>query len=369
MVDLALIVVIIILICVLNGKNDEIRKLKSNSNQTSNNDVKFCPNCGYDIIHRKNNTGVHVTKNNINTKQPVYVNNTINQNVIKSKPKYTDKEVKNSLILITGSVLVIISALLFLTTTWSFTNNIIKTFLLVLMLIVFFAASHIADKVLHLKQTAKAFRYIGLYFLPIVFFSISLFSLLGHSLSINGPNKYLYFLISSLIVTGVYYYSSIKNNSTLIKVSTIIFSVISFIIGSLIFTNNTIVIMIVLSLYLLILNILYSVNKYIFDKNIHAKTLSVLLATIFILSFSFLLFNCTSIKYTDILLDIIIFANIYYYFCKNINKKQVFENIYPIYVILLFLHIGGLFNSFISIQLLAMLAFLVVMVTELAHHK
>ena len=377
MVTFIFIITIVVLIFIINGKDNEIKKLKAKGNSTSSKDIRFCPNCGYDIINRRHNTGNPVINTNININNninnninsPVYVNNNINPVTVKTKPKYTDKEVKNSLILITGSVLVIISALLFLTTTWNITNSIIKTLLLVLMLIVFFVASHIADKILHLDQTAKAFRYIGLYFLPIVFFSISLFSLLGYNLSINGPNKYLYFFISSLIVTAIYYYSSVKNNSTLIKISTIIFSVITLIIGTLIFTNNSIIVMIVLSLYILLLNFLYTSNIYIFDTNIHNKTLATLLVAVFILSFNFLLFNCTSIDISHILLDIILFANIYYYLCKIINKEKVFANIYPIYIILLFLHLGGLFSGYLPIQLLSILSFAVIVIMELLIHK
>ena len=51
----------------------------------------------------------------------------IEKPIIETKPKYSDKEIKNSSILIVGSILVVLSALIFLTTTWDVTNNIVKT--------------------------------------------------------------------------------------------------------------------------------------------------------------------------------------------------------------------------------------------------
>ena len=371
------IIAIIGLICVIESKDKEIKKLKANGNSENVKtiiknvgNIKFCPECGCDL---RPYSGTQVVSHNhapvVNEQPKTVVNEEIKPPVVESKPKYTDKEVKNSLILITGSVLVILSALLFLTTTWNFTNNIIKTLLLVIMLIVFFAASHIAENVLHLKQTAKAFRYIGLYFLPIVLFSISLFSLLGYNLSINGPNKYVYLFFSSLIVTGVYYYSSVKYNSTLIKVSTILFSVIALIMGTLIFTSNSIKVMIVLNIYAFILCFLYTSNKIIFDRNIHLKTLITLLAAFFIISVNILLLDIMFMTYTDIVLDIIMFINAYYFFCKVINKKKIFENIYPIYLIIMSIHIGGLFDGYLATQQLILASFGVVVITELLIHK
>ena len=376
MVIFLLIIIVIVLIGINDGKEKEIKKLntilnssKNKSTNTSGNNFKFCPECGCDLVHYNDFPSSSTESIDENNTTKVVVTEEIKNAVIESKPKYTDKEIKNSLILITGSVLVIISALLFLTTTWSFTNSFIKTFLLVLMLIVFFAASHIADKVLHLKQTAKAFRYIGLYFLPIVLFSISLFGLLGHELSLFGPNKYVYLFFSSLIVTIAYYYSSVKHNSTLIKVSTIIFSIITLIVGTLIFTTSTIIVMIILFLYLFILSYLYSSNRYLFDENIHLKTLITLLISFSILSFNALLINCRLMNFIDILLDIIMFVNIYYFFCRIINKKNIFENIYPIYIILLLLHFSGLFDNYLLTQLLVIISFLGVTLAELSIHK
>ena len=108
------------------------------------------------------------------------------------KVKLTDKEIKNSSILIVGSILIIISALLFLTTTWNVTHNVFKAFILLVMLAVFLSASYIGDKVLNLKQTSKAFYYIALAYIPIIFLAIYLFSLFGDYLSIYGEDKYIY---------------------------------------------------------------------------------------------------------------------------------------------------------------------------------
>ena len=96
----------------------------------------------------------------------------IEKPIIETKPKYSDKEIKNSSILIVGSILVVLSALIFLTTTWDVTNNIVKTMMLFAMLLVFYVASYIARKI-NLNQTYKAFHYITLAYIFINLFIYS----------------------------------------------------------------------------------------------------------------------------------------------------------------------------------------------------
>ena len=130
------------------------------------------------------------------------------------------------------------------------------------MLFVFLTASHIADKYLKLKQTSKAFYYIALAYLPILFLSISLFSLFGKYFSIYGLGKYIYFTICSVIITIIYYEQSKERESQLIGIASIIFSFLSVLFLSLSINNNISFLILMLCIYNTILNILYQQNIF-----------------------------------------------------------------------------------------------------------
>lgn len=132
---------------------------------------------------------------------------------IKPKEEVSPEEKKNNAILITGSVLIILSAIIFLTTTWNTSANYLKTLVLVFMFIVFFTTSKIADNIFHLKKTSKAFLNIALSYIPILFFSISLFGLFGDYLSFNGEGRNVYLSISALITSIIYYINSSNWNN------------------------------------------------------------------------------------------------------------------------------------------------------------
>ena len=135
---MTIILIIIVLILVIKNNNllNENIKLKSKLNKIPN----FCINCGEPIKIDKQVVNIPVdytVQNNIKIAQQnnIEIKNDVVIDKKTEPPKYTDKEIKNSLILIIGSCLLVLSAILFLTTTWSSTPNIIKTFMLVLMLI------------------------------------------------------------------------------------------------------------------------------------------------------------------------------------------------------------------------------------------
>lgn len=198
---LGVIIVIIILLVNYNELKAENERLR----QSLAKSFKFCPKCGYDLYgHTVSNQNIcHEPRSEIPIvvkKEPVKI----------QKEKPTDKEIKNSLILIVGAVLIILSAIFFLTSTWNVSHNFVKTIIIILLFFVFYSASYIAEAKLNLKSTAKTFYYLSLAYIPIVFLSIALFGLLGNYLSLNGEGRYIYLFISSLITMFIYNYSSIK---------------------------------------------------------------------------------------------------------------------------------------------------------------
>ena len=74
-----------------------------------------------------------------------------------------------------GAILIVLVAIVFLTSTWHTIPNVVKTSVIILLTGVFIGASNIAKKVFKLEETANTFLYIALAYLPISLFSISLF--------------------------------------------------------------------------------------------------------------------------------------------------------------------------------------------------
>ena len=220
-------VILLIILFVLFNDNknlkNEIRFLKNKVSNQKN----FCPNCGYKLNEKYNN--------NFYTKQVLdnHLEHQQNQNEIVQRQKIkfniSSQEFKNSLILITGAVLIVVAAISFLVSTWYTSANYLKTFVLIVMLLVFLGASFVAEKYLKLKQTSKVFYYIAFSYIPIIFLSISLFGVLGNYLSFSGEGRYIYLLFSCLLISFIYIIYMNKKNSLFLCILSLVFETFSFI--------------------------------------------------------------------------------------------------------------------------------------------
>ena len=105
-----LIIIIIVLAIKYNDLKIELENLKRiNNNNNSNNDNNYCPNCGFDLRGNKHPEPIKMVNNNIINPTPVIVPNS------KPKNEMSEKEIKNSTILVTGAILILIAAIVFLT--------------------------------------------------------------------------------------------------------------------------------------------------------------------------------------------------------------------------------------------------------------
>ena len=245
-----LIIAIIYLISTNSSLKNEISRLKNDLSKTNN----FCPNCGFNLNENKASETCECSTAYENTYQD---SSYLNVDIANEQPIIYDKEmsnrdfncikektinkegIKNNLILISGSFLIILSAIVFLTSTWSITHNFFKTIVIILMLGVFLAASYIAKKIFKLEQTSNAFYYIALAYIPILLLSIALFSLFGKYLSLYGLGRYIYLTFSSFLVSSIYYYNAKKKDNHLIAIFSIIFSLLGVLFLGLIFNNNS----------------------------------------------------------------------------------------------------------------------------------
>ena len=373
MIYLLLIIVIIVLSISNSNLSSRIvdleRKLREQEKDLDNYNYNYnyCPKCGFDL------KGKNEKKYNTNYQQPyISVQNNLQATnkigekpVIPEKPKIemSEKEIKNSTILTVGAILVIVSAIVFLTSTWNTSLDIVKTLIIFFMFLVFLGSSVIADKYLHIKQTAKVFLYIALSYLPLVFISISLFHLLGDYLSITGAGKYIYLFISSLILAIVYYSISRKKSDVFTAIGSILFQLFSVIFLSLIISDNKIIIFVFLDVYNLFFHTLYDNKKYYFNENIH-KTVKSTITVVIAISSLFLSngYNSENIfNWLLILYLIIMYFNHYYLLEHDKDMKPVFAYTGPIHILITSLLTAFVLNGeFIIYQMLLIIGILII---------
>lgn len=170
--------------------------------------------------------------------------------------KQKEREQKNTGILITGAVLLVLAAIVFLMSTWTLLPDLLKTVVLMLIAVGFFGLSNVAKEKYKLDKASNAFFYIGMAYIPICLISISIFGLLGHYLSIDGEGKYLYLTIVGLITSAIYYaFYKIKSARVLLYGS-VISQISSVLLFSLLFENNGVIMMAGLLLYNIVLTLL-----------------------------------------------------------------------------------------------------------------
>lgn len=258
------------------------------------------------------------------------------------------QDISNTLILIVGSVLIILAAIAFLLTTWNFTNNLIKTITISLMLLIFKGIEHISKDKLKLPKTAKAFRYISLAYFPIVLLSVSFFSLLGHYLSLYGEGRNIYLTITTIITTVVYYKDYKKEKDIVTEIASIIFSCISIISLVTIFSKNISIIITSLLLYSILYSLLYLKNINIYEKKIQKSSARIIAISTQIIAIYNNLDNIINSKlyFIDNISNILFFINLYILMTKIIKRKDIFNIIYPILTIYTFFSASLIFNSF-----------------------
>lgn len=375
-----LIIILFVLVIILLVRNNQLSDKISNMNKTDNNSndinmvntistntntntIKHCPGCGASLEEEDSSKtnfcpscGMNLSNNSVpNTVQnntPATVQNNASETVIKEKKTISDKSIKNSFILIAGALLIIISAITLLTSTWEYSHDIFKTIIISFMFLVFLGSSYIAKDKLKLKVVSKVFLYIALAYLPLIFLSISLFSLFGYYLSIDGEGRYIYLAISSILLSVIYFISMRKHNDILISIYGNIFQLLSIIFLSLIFTSNAFVVIFMLSIYTLIYSLFDIKNKYYYSLKIDKIILLIYTITLFVISLFVGLGNINIFYILSLIIDIFL---VYFIVGKLFNKMNTYDWIYPLLIIIISLTIPRLFNNTIYLYLIFML--------------
>ena len=188
------VIIVLLVLCIvfyikaekLSNENTKLKyelwRLKNNNNSNNeinsnlNNEITNTPNYTY------NNTTNQI--NNFN-----YNDNSNSPNLNSYTKAKNKQNQRNTLILISGASLVILSAIVFLLSTWNAIPELLKTATLSMLIVVFLGFSKIAKNKFKLNSVANTFYYIALAYIPIVLISISFFKLLGNYLSIYGDGR------------------------------------------------------------------------------------------------------------------------------------------------------------------------------------
>jgi len=270
-----ILIILIIVLIILARKNID---LTNENKELKNKSFNFCPRCGYALSKISGYNQLLEDKVDLSK----------NTSSIKTKDDNTSPEYnKNNLILITGSILIILSSIIFLTTTWDVINNIFKITVIFLMLVVFLVASYLAKDKLNLPNTSRAFFYIGLSYIPIALAGISLFSLFGKYLSFYGTGKYLYLSLSSLLTGIIYYLISIKNKGQILNYfGTVFITLFLMFIGTHLKLNSNITISLIL-VYSTILIMFYLRKRYFYNKQVNKNTINAIMIFSVVIYFIF----------------------------------------------------------------------------------
>lgn len=120
-----------------------------------------------------------------------------------------------SWILNIGVILLLISGVIFATTTWHQFSNPVKVILLSCVILFFFAVSIFSQKILKIPKTATAFWIMGSLFLPVMMLSVGFFRVAGNYFSLFGEGRFLYGTACAFICLPVFVYSTYRYNSRL----------------------------------------------------------------------------------------------------------------------------------------------------------
>ncbi|WP_147534739.1 hypothetical protein [Bacillus marasmi] len=103
-----------------------------------------------------------------------------------------------------GVILLLIGGLFVATSNWASMPNWMKSGSIGLVSFLFFGISYFSKRVLKIEKTGLAFIVLGSLFLPIFLLSIGWFKLLGDYFSFNGEGRYIFGLISCILLIPIY---------------------------------------------------------------------------------------------------------------------------------------------------------------------
>lgn len=165
------------------------------------------------------------------------------------------KEEKSSskVLLNIGVTFILLSSIIFATTSWDVASGGLKVIILALETLLFFGLGLLLKYILKVNKSGNALIFTACFMLFAVMLSIGYFNILGKSFSLNGPNKFLFLACSCFLESGILYLRKLFK-----KDATIVFPILFLFVGIMfvfkMFTDD-IAIYLGISLLLLVINI------------------------------------------------------------------------------------------------------------------
>lgn len=117
----------------------------------------------------------------------------------------TSENKRIDLLLKLGLSMILISGVLFATTSWEIISNFIKVVALVLMGLIFLGLSSFSEKKLKISSTTKAYFILGLAFFLLTWIGIGYFGTFSQWFSFSGAGKNLVYFITFILLSLMLY--------------------------------------------------------------------------------------------------------------------------------------------------------------------
>lgn len=140
------------------------------------------------------------------TGEPIFEGNEVPKETLPKQPLTEEDKnrISNSILIITGAVLVVIASIIFLATGWETMHGLLKTLILFCIQMIFSLFAYISHEKLNIPKIGKMFNYLTLAFVPIIILSLSFFELIGDYFSVGGDG-FTYFVGISLLISDFVY--------------------------------------------------------------------------------------------------------------------------------------------------------------------
>ncbi len=107
--------------------------------------------------------------------------------------------------LILGVVFIVLSGLIFATTTWHILPDVCKVFLVFGCAVLFFGVSLFAERRFHVYKTSNAFYILGSIFLFLTILAAAYFKLLGSEFILEGRNRWKVLWVGSVVTASAFW--------------------------------------------------------------------------------------------------------------------------------------------------------------------
>lgn len=149
------------------------------------------------------------------TGDPIFEGDKVPEIMMPKQPMTEEEKTRlsNTILMITGAILIVIASIIFLATGWETMHGFLKTLILFGIQMIFALFGYVSNEKLNIPKIGKMFNYLTLAFVPIIILSLSFFELVGDYFSV-GCEGFTYYIGLSLIASDIVYkiYGKVKND-------------------------------------------------------------------------------------------------------------------------------------------------------------